>query len=124
MTKARVLIVEDEKMLSEMYSDRLEAAGIDVQVAGDVPEALAAVKDQQPDLILLDILLPKESGIIFIEKLRQEKHGFDIPILAFSNFDDQETKDKAAQLGVKEYLIKTAYTPQQLTEKVKNYLNL
>ncbi len=118
----KILIVEDEKMLSEMYQDRFEAEGIKVFAAFSAEEALEKLNKESPDLILLDILLPRANGIEFVEKLKEKKHGFEIPIVAFSNYDDAQTKVRAAQLGIKEYLIKTQYTPTELVAKVKEYL--
>ncbi len=118
----KILIVEDENILAEMYKERFESEGIEVAVAFSAEEALEKVDKEVPDLILLDILLPRANGISFVEKLKEKKHGFDIPILVFSNYDDANTKAKASALGIKEYIIKTQYTPTELVEKVKEYL--
>ncbi|MBZ1345257.1 MAG: response regulator [Candidatus Nealsonbacteria bacterium] len=80
------------------------------------------IEDEKPDLILLDILLPKENGIFFLKKWREKEEFSLTPIIAFSNYDDQETKKEAFQFGVKTYLIKTSLTPKELVEIIKNYL--
>ena len=87
-------------------------------------EAIEYLKKEKPDLILLDILLPKENGITFLKKMKEIENVSDIPIIAFSNYDDQRTKKDAFELGVKDYLIKTQYTPKELVEEVKKYLPL
>lgn len=118
----KILIVEDEKILGEMYRDKFIQAGLDVVWTGSAEEGLEYLSKDKPDLILLDILLPRDNGINFLNKLRKEKKFDHIPIIAFSNYDDPATKKEALLLGVKEYLIKTDYTPQGIIEKVKKYL--
>lgn len=86
-------------------------------------EGLEIAKKERPDLIILDILLPRENGIVFLNWLRKDAKISSIPVVAFSNYDDPATKREAAKLGVKEYLLKTNYTPQEIVEKIKEYLN-
>ena len=118
----KILIVEDEKILAEMYKDKFTEAGFEVFLTLEAKEGLKLAKKERPDLIILDILLPRENGITFLTWLRKDEEISSIPVVAFSNYDDPETKREAAKLGVKEYLIKTNYTPQEIVEKVKNYL--
>jgi len=119
----KILIIEDEKVLAEMYRDKFTRAGFEVILAFDSEEGIILAKKEKPDLIVLDILLPKENGITFLTWLRKEPEISSIPVVAFSNYDDPETKRQAVKLGVKDYLIKTNYTPQEIINKVKNYLN-
>ncbi len=120
-----ILIVEDEKILAEMYKDRFEKEGIQVDLTFSSEQALEYLNNKKPDLILLDILLPKANGISFLEKIKQFKNKTkDIPIIVFSNYDDPKTRNDAFLLGAKSYLIKTQYTPKELVEEVKKYLNL
>lgn len=118
----KILIIEDEKILAEMYRDKFTQAGFEVISAFDSKEGLNLAKKEKPDLIVLDILLPRENGITFLVWLRKDPEVSSIPVVAFSNYDDQETKREAAKLGAKDYLIKTNYTPQEIVEKIKNYL--
>jgi len=119
---AKILIIEDEKILSEMYYDKFSQAGYEVFLAFDAQEGLSLAKKKKPDLVILDVLLPRENGISFLAKLRSEPKISSIPVIAFSNYDVPETRKEAEALGVKDYLIKTSYTPQEMVEKVKNYL--
>jgi DNA-binding NarL/FixJ family response regulator len=66
--------------------------------------------------------LPKDSGLVFLDKLREKVGEFSTPVLAFSNYDDTETKMEAKKLGVEEYLIKTNYTPSEIIKKIKKYI--
>ncbi len=118
----KILIIEDEKILGEMYRDKFTQAGFDVVWADSAEEGMEVVPDVKPDLILLDILLPRASGIGFMEWLKKEKELSLIPVVAFSNYDEPTTKKEALRLGVKDYLIKTNYTPQEIVDRVKSYL--
>jgi len=118
----KILLIEDEKILAEMYRDKFNQAGFKVFLAFDSKEGLALAKKEKPDLIVLDILLPRENGIVFLEWLRKDEEVSSIPVVAFSNYDDPETKREAFKLGIKDYLIKTNYTPQEIVEKIKSYL--
>ncbi len=118
----KILIIEDEKMLGEIYRDKFIQEGFEVILAETVEEGIEATRKEKPDLILLDILLPKTNGIGFLEWLKKEKELFSIPVIAFSNYDDPKTKKEAAELGIKDYLIKTNYTPQEIVDKIKSYL--
>ncbi|HUW72137.1 MAG TPA: response regulator [Candidatus Humimicrobiaceae bacterium] len=118
----KILIVEDEKILAEMYYDRFVQAGFKVVMAYSAEEGIKAALKEKPDLILLDILLPRENGISFLGKLRKNPETASIKVVAFSNYDDPATKKEALKFGVKEYLIKTNYTPQEIIEKVRGYL--
>jgi len=119
----KILLIEDEKILAEMYRDKFTQAGLKVYLAFDSKEGLALAKKEKPDLIVLDILLPKENGIVFLTWLRKEPEISSIPVVAFSNYDDPATKRQAAKLGVKDYLIKTSYTPSEIVAKIKQLLN-
>jgi DNA-binding response OmpR family regulator len=119
---AKILIVEDEKILGEMYRDKFTQARFDVVWVESAEAGIRIIKKEKFDLVLLDILLPKANGIQFLKKLKVIPEVAGVPVVAFSNYDDPETKREAAKLGVKDYLIKTSYTPQEIIEKVKEYL--
>jgi len=113
----KILIIEDEKVLSEMYKFKFSKEGYEVINAVDVEGGLNLVKSDNPDLIVLDILLPKESGIKFLEKYKGES-----PVIVLSNFDDNETKSLAFSLGAKDYIIKSNFDPHEVLEKIDSYL--
>lgn len=118
----KILIIEDERVLAEMYRDKLEEAGFKTDLAFSSEEALDYLKAEKPDLILLDILLPRENGISFLKKTKEVKEAFGIPVVAFSNYDDPRAKKEAIEAGAKAYLIKTQYTPKELIEEIKKFL--
>jgi DNA-binding response OmpR family regulator len=121
--KKKILIVEDEGMLGEMYYDKFTQAGFQAVLAKTAEEGIKLVSEIKPDLILLDILLPRLNGINFMEWFKKENNVSLPPIIAFSNYDDPETKKQASLLGAKEYLIKTNHTPQEIIDKVNFHLN-
>lgn len=116
------MLVEDEKILGEMYKEKFTQAGFEVFWVFESKEALDVAKKEKPDLIVLDIILPKENGIAFLTWLRKEPEIGQTKVIVFSNYDDPETKKQAFALGVNDYLIKTNYTPQEIVDKVKEYL--
>ncbi|MDD2696774.1 MAG: response regulator [Candidatus Pacebacteria bacterium] len=122
MKKKKILIIEDEKILGQMYKDKFLQAGFNTTLVTSAEEAIKKVSRIKPDLILLDILLPRENGIGFLTRLMKKPEFASVPVVAFSNFDDPGTRKKAFQMGVKDYLIKTSFTPQQIIERIKNYL--
>ncbi len=119
----RILIIEDEKILMEMYSDKLRQEKLTIFCANDAETGLELAEKEQPDLIILDILLPKENGIDFLSKLRKNPKTKNLTVVAFSNYDNPQTKKQAKKFGAKAYLIKTDYTPKEIVKKIKTYLN-
>ena len=118
----KILIIEDEKLLAEMYRDRFIKAGFKVILALDSREGLELAKKEKPDLIVLDILLPRENGVTFLEWLKKDPEISSITVVVFSNYDEPDTRRKALRLGAKEYLIKADHTPEEIVAKVKSHL--
>ena len=119
----KILIIEDEKMLAEMYQDKFESSGYKTDLVFSSEEAFDYLKEKKPDLILLDILLPQANGVSFMKKIKELKTAENIPIVVFSNYDDPKAKKEAFLLGAKDYLIKTKYTPSALLEEIKKYIS-
>lgn len=118
----KILIVEDEKILAEMYKDKFEEDGYQADLVFSSEQAFDYLKKEKPDLILLDILLPRENGINFLKRLKEIEGISKVPVIAFSNYDEPKTKKEALELGAKAYFIKTQYTPKELLEEVKKFL--
>ncbi len=119
----KILLVEDERILAKMYEDKLEEAGYKTDVMFSAEDALDYLINEKPDLILLDILLPRKNGVDFLESLKEIPGTSDIPVIGLSNYDDPVTKKKSFDLGIKEYLLKTQYTPKELISEIKKYLD-
>lgn len=121
-SKKTILIVEDDPILSRMYSEKFGHEGFGVKVAKDGQEALDMASEDGIDIILLDIMLPKMSGTDFLKEFRESSHGKSIPVIALTNLAEEEEKQKAIELGVKEYLVKAMQTPEQVVDKIKKYI--
>ena len=118
----KILIIEDEKLLREMYVKKFSDTGYAVVAADDAENGIKMAEKETPDLILLDILLPKQNGLGFLEKLRDNPATSKIQVVAFSNFDEPNARQKAKELGVMDYLIKTNFKPKEIVERVGEYL--
>lgn len=118
----KILIVEDEIFLADIYKYKLIHSGFEVIEANSAKAALNILEKNIPDLILLDILLPEESGVEFLARIRKIPKFSSLVVIAFSNYDEPKTKNKMKKLGAKEYLIKANYTPQEVIEKINKYL--
>jgi len=118
----KVLLIEDEKMLISLYREKFEMEGFEIFEAKDVVDGLKLAKKEKPNLVILDILLPGENGLSFLKTQKNEVLISKIPVVIFSNFDDLETREKADELGAKEYLVKANYEPRELVEIIKKYL--
>jgi len=114
----RILIVEDYPSLQKLYKAIMEAEGYEVWVAKDGEEALAVAKEHEPDLILLDLLLPKEGGLEFLRAYDTQKHAH-VKVVVFSNMTSPELYDEAKNLGATQYLIKANYTPKEVVGAVQ-----
>lgn len=118
----KILIIEDEKMLREMYVQKFQQAGFEAMGIGEAEGALEVAKKEMPDFILLDILLPRENGISLLKKIRRDPQLSSIKIVAFSNYDSPQAKKEAQKLNVEAYLLKANFTPKEIVKKVREYL--
>src|SRR5579884_1703145 len=116
-----VLLVEDDAVLADMYRLKLEQDGYTVRVAGDAETALAMLERDLPDLIFLDIRLPRMDGLAFLEHLRARPRTKGIPVVIVSNYSEEELVQRGLQLGALEYLIKSQTTPGRLSRGVRGW---
>lgn len=117
-----VLLVEDDPLLVKMYNVKFTSEGFQVLTAPDGEAGLKMALNEKVDLIILDIMMPKLSGIDLLERLRQDPRGKNTPVIILTNLSEDEEKKKTLELGVKEYIVKANLTPGQLVEKVREYL--
>ncbi|MFY9457443.1 MAG: response regulator [Candidatus Spechtbacterales bacterium] len=115
----KILIIEDEKALLSMLSDKLMREGYDVVSAEDGEAGIQKAKEEKPDLILLDIIMPKMSGIEVLEIMRADKTLSAIPVIIISNSGQQVEIKRAKALGARDYLVKAEFDPQEVIEKVR-----
>lgn len=120
---AKILVVEDERVLNQAYELILKKEGHDVEVAFDGSEALKIFRQSKPDLVLLDLRLPKMSGVEFLNKLNPSKNFPDTSIIIFSNYDDQKEIDAAFKSGAMRYILKAWSSPQDLVKVINETLS-
>lgn len=118
----RILIVEDDDVLREMYSLKLTMDGFTVDTARDGIEGLERVAAAKPDLIILDMLMPRLDGLQFLARYNQDPTDQRAIVLVASNKSSTDQITKAKQLGAAEYLIKSRLTPDDLVAHVRKYL--
>jgi len=119
---SKILLVEDDAFLSSLLKNRFIKEGFDVALARDGEEAFNLLKNSAPDLILLDIILPKKSGFELMEDLRSNPQLREAPIIILSNLGQPEDVSRGQQLGAVEYFIKAKTSIDDLIEKVKEFL--
>ena len=119
----QVLIIEDELLLNEAYARVLTSANIALLRAYNGKEALAILKKEKPDIILLDLRMPVMDGIEFLKKLQPKENLPDAKIIVFSNYDDQHEIDEAFSLGAMHYMLKAWATPDELVKLIREVDN-
>lgn len=118
----KILLVEDDPFLIDIYSKKLTASGFKVMIAEDGAKAIRFLKEQKPDMVILDIVLPEIEGWDVLKKLKQDKKYKDLKIIILSNLGQKEEVAKGLKLGAIRYLIKAHYTPSQIVEEVKSLI--
>ena len=118
----RVLFVEDDASVAQMYRLKLELDGYTVDVAGDGMAALEKARTTAPDIIFLDIRLPKLDGLGVLEALRGDPSTAKIPVVILSNWNERELVERGVSLGALDLLIKSQTTPARLSQRLKEWL--
>lgn len=121
-TKRKILIIEDDFFIRELYERQFEKEGFAIEGAPDGPEGLLKASQTKPDLILLDIMLPKLNGLDLLRTLKSKPETKDIPVILLTNLGQESVIKEGFQLGAEGYLIKSAYTPSQIIEEVKEFM--
>ena len=118
----RVLFVEDDASVAQMYRLKLELDGYIVDVAADGLDALEKARALQPDIIFLDMRLPKLDGLGVLERLRADGSTDRIPVVILSNWNEKELVERGVQLGALDHLIKSQTSPTRLSQRMGNWL--
>jgi DNA-binding response OmpR family regulator len=122
MKKDRVLIIEDDKLLRKACEAGLQKRGLEVLTAADGEEGIRQARDGSPDLILLDMLMPKLSGMETLVELKKDEKTSHIPVVILSNSSIETTIQKATDLGAIGYLVKASLSLQELGDRVISFL--
>ena len=119
----KIAIIEDDQAISQMYRFKFEAEGYSVQTAENGKIGLALVESLQPDIILLDLMMPEMSGDVMLAKMRATPWGKDIKVIILTNMGEQEIPVEVKALGVAAVILKADMTPRQVAELVKQQLD-
>ncbi|MEK7123984.1 MAG: response regulator [Patescibacteria group bacterium] len=122
MKKYKILLIEDEPGQVLAISSALSSAGYEIVSADDGKEGLAKAKTENPDLILLDIVLPKMDGVAVLNELKKNPQTKEIPVIILTNLATGETMRETMEAGSSDYLVKTDYTLEELVGKIKQVL--
>ena len=122
MNKGKVLIADDDITLRDMYKLRLEAEGYEVLSAGDGEEAISEIRKEKPDLVLLDIMMPKINGLDVLAELKKDIHFKHIPVIMLTALIQDVTKVKSLMTGADDYLMKSEVMPGDVIAKVNQVL--
>lgn len=119
---AKILLVEDDLPLVRMYQIVLQKAGFEFESALDGEEGLKIAKDQKPDLILLDLVMPKLDGFGVLKEIKAMPSLSKIPIICLSVLHQEEDIKKCKDLGASDYLVKTDVSSDEIIDKIKSFL--
>ena len=117
-----VVLVEDDTFLANIYKTKFEMEGFRVSVAADGEEGVAMIHKENPDIILLDILLPKKDGFVVLEEIKASDATKNIPVVMLTNLGQKDDVEKGLKLGAVDYLIKAHFKPSETVEKVRKVL--
>lgn len=120
----RVLLVEDDDAIASVYQTRLLAEGFDVRRVANGEDALAAALSYHPDLVLLDIMMPKVSGFDVLDILRNTPETANLKIIMLTALSQDSDKERADSLGVDDYLVKSQVVIADVIERIKYHLGL
>ena len=120
---AKILLVEDDTALSAVYRSRLEVEGFDVKEVNNGEDALAAAMEYRPDLIVLDAMMPKISGIDVLDILRNTPETTNIRVIMLTALSQPKDRERAESLGADDYLVKSQVVISDVVERIKHHLN-
>lgn len=121
--KVKIAIVEDDIAIVQMYRMKFESEGYEVAFANDGEQGLGVIEDFQPDIVLLDLMMPIMDGTEMLTKLRQQPWGKNLRVIILTNMGESEAKSDIHDLGVTEFIVKADMTPRQVAERVKQLLD-
>lgn len=117
--KLLILIVEDDVFLADLYRSKFQLEGFEVNVAYDGEKGLELLKKSSPDVVLLDLILPKVGGFEILEAMKEDKKTKDIPVILLTNLSQKADVDRGLKIGADDYLIKAHFMPSEVVTKIK-----
>lgn len=122
--KRKILLVEDDEALAQVYKSRLDIEGFETRWVGNGEEALSAAIEFKPELILLDVMMPKISGFDVLDILRNTPETAQIRVVMLTALSQPKDKERAESLGVDDYLVKSQVVIGDVVERVKHHLGM
>jgi DNA-binding response OmpR family regulator len=120
--RVRIVLMEDDDMLSSMYDEALSRMGFSVGIAKTGKEGLRLVEENEPDLVILDIVMPDGDGFFVLKNIKENQKTKNIPVIMHTNLFSEADKEEAMRLGAEEYVVKANVTPTQLAKIVENHV--
>jgi len=118
----KILIVDDDDFLLDLYAIKFKEAGFLVDIAKNGEEAIERVKQSSPDIMLLDVVMPKMDGFEVLRIMKEQNIVPHTHIVLLSNLGQKEDIDRGLKLGARDYIIKAQFTPSEVVAKVKSFL--
>ena len=118
----KILVVEDDKFLRELITQKLAREGYDVKEAVDGEDGVVKVKEEKPDIILLDLILPGIDGFEVLAKIKEDPEVEHIPVIILSNLGQREDIERGLKLGAVDFLIKAHFTPREVIERIEKVI--
>ncbi|MBI5401038.1 MAG: response regulator [Candidatus Yonathbacteria bacterium] len=118
----KILLIEDDEHVAKIYEIKFSKEGYDIVLAANGEEGIEKIISEKPDLIILDLMMPKKDGFTVLEEIKKNPDIASIPVIVISNLGQQSDQDRALAIGAKEYLVKVSYSMQEVVDKAKNYL--
>ena len=115
----KILIVEDDKFLRELITQKLIREDFEVSEAVDGEEGIKKIKEEKPDLILLDLILPGIDGFEVLSQMKKESTLVSTPVIILSNLGQKDDVERGLKMGAVDYLIKAHFTPGEIIDKIK-----
>ncbi|MBZ1356396.1 MAG: response regulator [Candidatus Nealsonbacteria bacterium] len=118
----KILVVEDDKFLRELITQKLSREGYDVYEGVDGEDGVKKAKENKPDIILLDLILPGIDGFEVLAKIKEDSDLVNVPVVILSNLGQRDDVERGLKLGAVDFLIKAHFTPGEIIEKVQKIL--
>jgi DNA-binding response OmpR family regulator len=119
---AKILFIEDDPLIIKIYTTRLTKDGHEVFAAENGEEGIKKAIEIIPDIVVLDVMMPRMDGFEVLKKIRENEKLKDKPVIMYSNLNNEEEMERARHMGVNEFLIKANLSPSQMVGKIKQYL--
>jgi DNA-binding response OmpR family regulator len=120
--KIKILLVEDDPFLLSMYATKFELEGFEVISTDNGEKGLSLAREDKPDVILLDILIPKMNGFEVLQGLKDDEQTRNIPVILLTNLNQKDEIERGLELGAVDYLIKAHFMPSEVVAKIKKVI--